>query len=448
MNTLKGLFLSFSKKQSTRIYKNFTSQIVSNSSQTILQIIFPPLMIMVYGLENFGIWIFLTAIPSLLSILNFDLNAGARTEMSIYFNKNNKKKVNEIFNNSIIITIIFVLFLVFIGFFIISSYDFNLNILKNINSDELKIILFCIFSSFYLHIFNAIFRTGITYWGKFYISTYIEIYFDLFAKILILISGFILSNLLFAFVILFCSSVVKSIFYYYFFLQINKSLTIFSFDLISKKQILRLLKVSTPYYFESICNILKHSSQIIMIGIFFNAQAVGLISTTKTLFYFFPTRIWDIILKTIFYEFTKLYTEKNFNKLKNIYVNFLKLGSLFVIIYIFISLSIGEYVYNLWLNNSYNLDFNLLILIVLDLVFFISATSVSFVNKSINKFFQITFFQTVINLTIIIISYLLFINQQSYYFLFLFNLIGSIIIFIYSLFFSLKLKILRNYKKK
>ncbi len=448
MNTLKGLFLSFSKKQSTRIYKNFTSQIVSNSSQTILQIIFPPLMIMVYGLENFGIWIFLTAIPSLLSILNFDLNAGARTEMSIYFNKNNKKKVNEIFNNSIIITIIFVLFLVFIGFFIISSYDFNLNILKNINSDELKIILFCIFSSFYLHIFNAIFRTGITYWGKFYISTYIEIYFDLFAKILILISGFILSNLLFAFVILFCSSVVKSIFYYYFFLQINKSLTIFSFDLISKKQILRLLKVSTPYYFESICNILKHSSQIIILGIFFNAQTVGLVSTTKTLFYFFPTRIWDIILKTIFYEFTKLYADKNFNKLKNIYVNFLKLGSLFIIIFIFTSLSIGEHVYNLWLNNSYNFDLSLLILIVLDLVFFISATSVSFVNKSINKFFQITFFQTVINLIIIIISYLLFINQQSYYFLFLFNLIGSILIFIYSVYFSLKLKILRNLIKK
>jgi O-antigen/teichoic acid export membrane protein len=448
MNTLKGLFLCFSKKQSIRIYKNFISQIVSNSSQTILQIIFPPLMIMIYGLENFGIWIFLTAIPSLLSILNFDLNAGARTEMSIYFNKNNKKKINEIFNNSIVITLIFVVSLVIIGFFIITFYDFNLNILKNINSDELKIILFCIFSSFYLHIFNAIFKTGITYWGKFYISTYIEIYFDLFAKILILISGLILSNLLFAFVILFCSSVVKSIFYYYFFLHFNKSLTIFSFDLISKKQILRLLKLSTPYYLESICNILKHSSQIIIIGIFFNAQVVGLISTTKTLFYFFPTRIWDIILKTIFYEFTKLYAEKNFNKLKNIYVNFLKLGLLFIVIFIFTSLSIGEHVYNLWLNNSYNLDFNLLILIVLDLVFFISATSISFVNKSINKFFQITFFQTVINITIIIISYLLFINQQSYYFLFLFNLIGSIIIFIYSVFFSLKLKILRNYKKK
>ena len=174
MNTLKGLFLSFSKKQSIRLYKNFISQIVSNSSQTILQIIFPPLMILVYGLENFGIWIFLTAIPSLLSILNFDLNAGARTEMSIYFNKNNKKKINEIFNNSIVITLIFILFLVFVGFFIITSYDFNLKILKNINSDELKIILFCIFSSFYLHIFNAIFKTYIDKIFFLEIQSYLE----------------------------------------------------------------------------------------------------------------------------------------------------------------------------------------------------------------------------------------------------------------------------------
>lgn len=445
MNILKSLFLDFSKKEIIRVYKNFISLITINSSQTILQIFFPPLMIMIYGLENFGIWIFLTAVPSLLSILKFDLNVGAKTEMSIYFHKNNKKRVNEIFNNSIVLTLLFILLLVIIGFFIISSYDFNLDILKNIHSDDLRIILFCIFSTFYLHIFNGIFRTGITYQGKLYIITYIEVFFDLFTKILILILGLILHNLLFAFVILLFASIVKSVFYYLFFLKFNKSLEIFSFNLISKIQILRLLKLSIPYYFESFCNILKHSSQIIMIGIFFNAQAVGLISTTKTLFYFFPTRIWDIILKSIFYEFTKLYTEKKFNKLKNIYVKFLKLGLLFVIIYIFISLSIGKYVYNLWLNNSYNLDFNLLILIVLDLVFFISGTSVSFVNKSINKFFKITFFQTIINLIILVLSYFLFINQQSYYFLFLFNLIGSILFFIYNVFISLKLKIFKNY---
>ena len=152
MNILKIVKFRFSKEQSKRIIKNFTSQVSFNVSLTILQILFPPLMIIVYGLENFGVWIFLTAIPSTLAILNFDLNAAAKTEMSIYFNQNNKNKVNEIFNNSIVLIFILVAFLILITTLIVNFYDFDLNILKDLKSNELKIILVCIFLSFYLNI--------------------------------------------------------------------------------------------------------------------------------------------------------------------------------------------------------------------------------------------------------------------------------------------------------
>ena len=103
MKILKFFKFNISKEQNKRIFKNFTSLISLNASLTIWQILFPPLMIMIYGLENFGIWIFLTAIPSSLAILNFNFNAAAKTEMSMYFNQNNKNKVNEIFNNSIVL---------------------------------------------------------------------------------------------------------------------------------------------------------------------------------------------------------------------------------------------------------------------------------------------------------------------------------------------------------
>ena len=140
---------------------------------------------MIYGLENFGIWIFLTAIPATLAILNFNLNTAAKIEMSIYFNKNKKNKVNEIFNNSIALTFILVAFLILITTPIINFYDFDLNILKNLKSNELKIILVCIFLSFYLNIINGIFKTGITYWGRLDVDTYIEIFFDFLVRILV-----------------------------------------------------------------------------------------------------------------------------------------------------------------------------------------------------------------------------------------------------------------------
>jgi len=71
----------FSKEQKKRILKNFTSLVFFNISLTIFQILFPPLMIIIYGLENFGIWIFLTAIPATLAILNFNINDAARNEI-------------------------------------------------------------------------------------------------------------------------------------------------------------------------------------------------------------------------------------------------------------------------------------------------------------------------------------------------------------------------------
>ena len=438
MNILKFLLPNFSKAQNKRVFKNFTSLISNNISLTILQILFPPLMIMIYGLENFGIWIFLTAIPSILAILNFDLNAAAKTEMSIYFNQNNKKKVNEIFNNSIGLTFIFVVFLILIAALIINFYDFDLNILKDLNPKELNIILVCIFLSFYLNIINSIFKTGITFWGRLDIDIYLEIFFDFFTKILIIIFGLIFNELLFAFIAFLIANLLKITIFYFFFLNYNKYLTLFSFKLISKRQILKLFKLSTPYYFESVTNIIKHSFQIIILGIFFNAQIVGLVSTLKTLFYFLPIRCWGIVSKVVFYEFTKLYAEKKFSLLKKIYIKLLKLGLIFLTIFLFTSILLGEYVYTLWLNNFYNLDYYLLTLIILDVSFFISAGSIAFVNKAVNKFFQINLFQIIINLIIVVISYLFFYYQQSYYFLFLFNLVGSILILIYSVYFSRK----------
>ena len=280
-NLLKSNFFKFKNK---RIIKNFNSQISLNVALTISHIFFPSLMIMIYGLENFGIWIFLTAIPSTVAILNFNLNGASRTEMSIYYNKKDKNKVNEIFNNSIILTFFFVLLLIFLTFIIIKFYDFNLKILNNLSLSDLKLMLICIFGSFYLNIINTIFKTGITYWGRLDIDAYLEIIFDIFSKILIIISGIIFDELLFASFALLIANFLKITTFYLFFINYNKFLTLFSLKLVSKKQLKKLLKLSTPYYLESLSSIIKNSFQIVVLGIFFNANIVGMVSTLRTLF--------------------------------------------------------------------------------------------------------------------------------------------------------------------
>ena len=95
----KNLFFKFTQTQSKRVKKNFFSLFSNFSTQILVQIIYPPLMLLFWGIENFGIWIFITAIPSTLAMLNLNFSLAARIEMSINDAKNKKNLVNEIFHN-------------------------------------------------------------------------------------------------------------------------------------------------------------------------------------------------------------------------------------------------------------------------------------------------------------------------------------------------------------
>lgn len=438
---LKILKLNFYKFKNKRINKNIISQIYLNIFLTISQVLFPVLMITFYGLDDFGVWIFLTAIPSTLALLNFNFSTAAKTEMSIYFNKNNIKKVNEIFNNCIFLTLIFVLILFFLTFITIDLINFNLEILKNLNTSDLKIIILCIFLSFYLDVINGIFRTGITYSGRLDIDTYLQIIFDILSKLLIIIFGVIFGKLLFASYALLLINIIKIFFYYLYFTILNKFLILFSFKLISIKQSIRLVKISLPYHLDIVSGLMKNSFQIIILGIFFNAQIVGLVSTFKTLFYFLPIRVWDVITKVIFYELTKLYSNKRYALLKKNYFDLIKVISFSGILFILITIFLGKFVYNLWMNFSYHFDYFLLLLIIFDVCIYQLSHFISIIARATNKFLDISLFTFSINLVILLAAYGFFINQQSYLLLFILNLTGSMIILIFN---SLKSRKLLN----
>ena len=328
------------------------------------------------------------------------------------------------------LTFFFVSILALSLFILFNYFDFNFDILNSLNKNEISFILYCIIVSFLINILNNIFKTALTYKGKLDLDVYIEIFSDFLSKFLILLIGIIFKNLLFAALALLIATILKIIIYYFYFLTSKTELS-FNLKYLSKNKIFKLLKLSTSYYFETVSGILKNSYQIIILGIFFTPQIVGLVSTLKTLFYFFPIRIWGIVAKAIFYEFTRLYSIKNFNLLKTTYSNYLKIGLVYTLLLVIFSLIFGKLIYSLWLNNSYELNYVILFLLILDTCIFIFVGSVSFINKSINKFFKITFFQVVINILIIIIAYSLFNLNYSYMYLFICNLIGSILILIF-----------------
>ena len=67
-------------------------------------------MIFFWGIENFGIWVFLISIPNIIQIFNFNLTDASVNQMAIY-NAEKNKKSNEIFQNTILFVIINIIIL-------------------------------------------------------------------------------------------------------------------------------------------------------------------------------------------------------------------------------------------------------------------------------------------------------------------------------------------------
>ena len=103
---MKINFFKFSKSLITRLKKNILSHLNSESLQIVTQLFFPPLMILFWGVDNFGIWIFLLSVPSMLMMFNFNFTDASIQEMTIYHEKKQINKVKEIFQNTLNLIII------------------------------------------------------------------------------------------------------------------------------------------------------------------------------------------------------------------------------------------------------------------------------------------------------------------------------------------------------
>ena len=179
---LKKLFI-FSDNQKQRLKKNISTQFGSVSVTFLIQFFYPPLMIVFWGVENFGIWILVTSIPATLNFLNINFSYAAQQEMTIFHTKKEFNKVNEIFqNNLLLIALNIILFTIIISliYFFLGLEMFSA--LKNMPLKELNIILIFIFLAFYLEVFNSILSSGISYLGKLYLPTLISSSYELISK--------------------------------------------------------------------------------------------------------------------------------------------------------------------------------------------------------------------------------------------------------------------------
>jgi O-antigen/teichoic acid export membrane protein len=427
------------------IYKNFISFFSIFSTQTIIQILFPPAMIFAWGVEKFGIWILITTIPSVLTILNINFSSAARSEMSINFEKRNLIYINKIFQNTFCLVLFSSIFFFLIWITAFSFDQINLKTLENIDYDELKIIFLFIALSSHCLILDQIFYCGITYTGDTSRYNYSILFFDTLIKILIPFLGLYTNNLLYASLILFILSFFKTFFLYIIFKNQSKNNLNLKINLFDIKLSIKIFRLSLSYHLDNISHIIRNNGFIILIGIFFSPVVIGLISTVRTLFYFLPIRFLDILNSTLFFEFSKMHGKNDIFSLKKIFKSHIYINIFLLTIFFTLSLLFGKLVYEFWTNNEYNLPLYLLILIIIDTVLFNFFNSIETFIKSINKFFYSSLVKTFLSILTILICYVLFTKGYSYLSYFILNIIASISVLI---FVSINtLKIFKKYHK-
>ena len=433
----KNILFKFSLSQFSRIKKNFNSLFLNFSVQITIQIFYLPLMLFFWGTENFGIWIFVTTIPSTLSVLNIDFTRAAKTEMSINNIRNKKKEVNQNFQNAFGLTLMNMLIFSIISIIFFLLKGLNLKIFESIELHDLKIILFFIFFSFYFILFDSLLATGISYRGKLYIQQNIKTIFDALIKIAVVISGFFFNNLIYAAGIFFLMTILKTLFFYYYF-TINKKYLVLSLKFINLKNSLKLFKLSLSYYLEAMSYMLKNNGLIILLGIFFTAELVGLVSAARTLFYFLPLRILGIITNTSIYEYSQSYAKK---QMKIIKYNFNRHIFLTICLILLMSISLlatGPTIFNLWTHNEYNLNYLLILLLVTDCLICSLRNTLIILIKAVNKFLKAIAVEAIISILIFFITYYFLTLNYNYLSMFIMNLIGTLISFIAIGYFSFK----------
>jgi len=394
----------------SRFKKNIFSGLTNEFSKIIINLFYPPLMILFWGVENFGIWIFFTSIPSILTTLSINVNKASINEIII--NIHNKKKKAEIFQNTILFTIInLLLFTIVIFLFLLLDIDFQT--LKNFELKDAKIIFFLLIMTIYIKFIENLFFIELISRGRLYIKEYIAIFEDYSSKILIILVGIITNNLIFAATAFLLICVIKFIILLKFYANLENKLK-FSIKLTSNQGLLKLIKISIGHISNIYSNIIRHSGVIFVSGIFLSAPLVGYISTVKTIFYFMPTRFFSKISHPIQYELTSLFSKKKIFNINKIFFKSLFFSFLAVTFFLILSIYYGKDIYNYWTNYKYNITSLFLLIIVLDaIIFILRFYFIEIFLISINKNIKLGSIEFFLSFMSLILLYYNFYNGQS-----------------------------------
>jgi len=417
--------LKFIKKNSetfTRIKNNLLSHVFKLSSETVIQILLPFFLISSWGADLFGKWIILNASSIIVCLFLFKFSHAIQQKMTSKLVENKIKELNILnSNHNLLITLNISFFLII---FFISSVLITLNELKLFNIfgkgfDENNFVLIILTASSVLKYFiSSYYHTRFNFRGELSYPVYIRNLLNLFLKFSIIILSFFTKDLvLISFLFIFFDFIELIIF------NINtkkQNNLIHQNKLISKKKIKEIIYKSVPNNIEILNSNLHAQLITFILGTIFSNSVIALIATAKTLFYYFPYKIFNTFNTVFYFEIAKLFYAKNYLKLKKI-INYQILSVIiYLSLFIFFSVILGKYIYKIWIPDI-NISFKLIILLIISSSLIIFTELLRTFSKSINNYLRNSVIEFFLSIFCISFSFLFIINFKDYliYFYFL-----------------------------
>ena len=419
-------FVNILKKKSDNFKQNLIGESKVLFSKIWIQLLFPPSMLYFWGFENFNTWLFIFSIPQLLLFYNIATTIPVRNELSICYANKEFSKLKKIFNNSLITTTLNILLLIILFIIFLFLSKNNQIISENIYSISI------LFISTIISLLCGIFYVAISYKGN--LSRYLNVEFkiDILIPIFVPLTGIITNNIFYASVVYLL--LVKLKFLLLFRSIKDKNITFIpNISHIKIKVIKDIYKKSLGFNLELISMIIRNSGLIFILGLSNKLIFVGLISTAKTMFQHFPIRISNILNNSLMIQFSSFYKNNKFDKkIRKLFFNSLIIILFFLFLFLLISYFFGLFIYDVWTNKNYSLTITLLLLIMLDTIFYILGNFLIIHKKAINKYLKISLYELLINIFTFVIVFF-FASEISIDKLYSIIVISSFLIFIIKL---------------
>ena len=439
-NELKKIFGS----KFNRLKNNIFANSFQFSSLILLQILLVPFMIKGWGIHTYGVWIFLMSVPAALSFANIDVVESVRQELVL--NKDKKiNYLNKIFSNSFACTLInlFVFTIFYFSLYFFLSDKFK--VFSDYNNEYLFIIIVIIAIGYSFDTVAKNILISVDFHGKLHLSTLINSIFLLIPNVLIAIAGFYFTDLTIAAIIYLAASAIKFLTSIFFLIKESK----LSFFLLSInfRTIKYIYSKSKSYYLNNISALVYISGFNFIVGLFYSAEFVTLINSLNTLFRWSVSRLTSIFLMPLYFEYANYYNEKKFKKLIQLF-NLQKKILLYVLfLYVLVSITLGEYVFNLWTLNKFSNFYTLLVLIVFENLLHILGNNYLIYLKSINKFYFFAKADLILSLFVIASLFFLGYNKFNLELLIVIVIIRSLIAFFILRKSYLQIKLLKKIKQ-